>query len=898
MLRKKIIRLAKLFNGKLSRYYQINGRSPEYQILANLLTDKQADVVLAAGLRKVRTVSALSRRSGYVTEDIVRISGELAQLGFFSSWVEDGVRKYYADAFVPATMMNVLTNEVTVANHPEVAELFDRYIARMDDMFPANRAVGTGMVRVIPAAASISDKNSSDSGEDGSNSEESVVSDYDKLSYYLDNASKLCVSSCACAVARRVECEGDGTIENGLCLHLDRQAEYYIETGRGREITRNEALRLLRRTDSIGLIHTLVNTYAKGKALTICTSSYSTCLGLRGAIDKGTFVSVASNFIAERKDGCVACGKCMSSCPTNAIRMSSRFSLIDVQSILSPMRKNERNDEGVDYRERFEECDRSGTAPCMAYCRLGMPVQAFLNLTEAGEYEKAYELMLENNPFPTITSLLCVCESESHCARGRIDEAVAIKDVERFLSAKCSADHPIPSTINSAGTVYDDKIAIVGSGAAGMSCAYFLAKMGYRPVIFEKDNIPGGALSKYVPIYRIDKSIVEQEFDKLEKMGVEIRCGINVGVDITAEELKKAGFGAFMLAIGMQDGKFADASGNDAEGIYSGMEYLRMLNRNEIEIHKGDVVVVGDGIVAFSLARSIARKGGNDVFLFTKCSRDEIDMELEELLNAETEGVEVNNEWVISEVLGTAGRVSAAVFKKVIRKKGYGNESLPEYDENDIRTVECSTLIYAVNQVIDWCGLDKQFGIEIDPKKNLPVIDFRTFETSVPGVFAGGDMAEGDFGVADSIKEGRICAESIHRYLRKGQNLKIARRKGKYVPINRDSINYQSVDYSPVQRVHAEYDKRYVNRRSFFFGKVVYSDDQAKAEASRCLDCSKISYDADRCIGCGQCSAKCPTSSFGMAKRSRKDVFSDGYESNMSSLIVSRVVSSKGKGRK
>ena len=155
MLRKKIIRLAKMFNGKLSRYYQINGRSPEYRILANLLTDRQADIVLAAGLRKVRTVSALSRRSGYATEDVVRISGELAQLGFFSSWVEDGVRKYYADAFVPATMINVLTNEVTVANHPEVAELFDRYIARMDEMFPANRALGTGMVRIIPASASL-----------------------------------------------------------------------------------------------------------------------------------------------------------------------------------------------------------------------------------------------------------------------------------------------------------------------------------------------------------------------------------------------------------------------------------------------------------------------------------------------------------------------------------------------------------------------------------------------------------------------------------------------------------------------------------------------------------------------------------------------------------------------
>ena len=155
-----------------------------------------------------------------------------------------------------------------------------------------------------------------------------------------------------------------------------------------------------------------------------------------------------------------------------------------------------------------------------------------------------------------------------------MDEPVAIKDVERFLSEKCSGTYPLPNTQKIGGGTYDDRIAIIGSGVAGMSCAYFLAKKGYRPVIFEKQRIPGGALATHVPAYRIKRDVVEQEILKLERMGVEIRCGISVGEDITIDELRNAGFRAFLIAIGMQKGEIMPAVGNDADGIYTGMDYL------------------------------------------------------------------------------------------------------------------------------------------------------------------------------------------------------------------------------------------------------------------------------------------------------------------------------------
>ncbi len=925
MLRKKIIRLSKLFSGKLSRYYRINAESYEYRILSILLTEKQADVALAAGLRKERTVSVLSRKSGYTIEEVTRVANDLAELGLFSTWMDDGTRKYYMDAFFPATMINVLTNKTVVANHPELGELYDKYAAKLDDMFPDNRAVGTGMVRVLPVQDSVSidssaaavrigtqddddddesdESDGSDESAEGISDDDGIVSKYEKISFYLNKANRFCLSSCACAVARRLTCEGDGFIEDDKCLHLDRMAEYYIETCRGREISRQEAFDFIRKTDAAGYLHVLVNTYGRGRALTICTSKYSTCFGLRGAISRGTYASVASNFIAGYSESdCIACKECMKKCPTNALRMSSRFSMADIQKILSPKRRRENEAEHIDYRDSFEECDKSGTSPCISFCRLQMPVQSFLELTKAGEYEKAYGLMLENNPFPSITSLLCVCKSERNCLRFRMDEPVAIKDIERFLSEKCSGTYPLPNTQKIDGGTYDDRIAIIGSGVAGMSCAYFLAKKGYRPVIFEKQRIPGGALATHVPAYRIKRDVVEQEILKLERMGVEIRCGISVGEDITIDELRNAGFRAFLVAIGMQKGEIMPAAGNDADGIYTGMDYLRKLNMNEITTHKGAVVIVGDGIVAFSIARSIIRKSGNDVFLFTSCRREEIDMELEELLNTESEGVEIVNGWAISEVLNTDGRVSAAVFKKIVRKNPYdisrGDEEDDDddaYDDEDTRTIECATLIYAGQQKVDWCGLDKQFGVEVNPENDLPTINERTLETSAPGVFVAGEMAEGEFGAADSINEGRLAAESIHRYLRQGQNLVAGRRKGNYSPVNKDAVNYQTIDYVRVQRINADYEKKHMNRRNFSLGKKTYTEDQAKLESSRCLNCGKVAYDDGKCIGCGQCVVKCPTGAIWMEKRARRDSFSSGYDANVSAMVLSRVASSKGK---
>jgi NAD-dependent dihydropyrimidine dehydrogenase PreA subunit len=586
-LRPKVVKLCKVVGGLTGTVNKIDENAPEYYSLASILTDEECDVAIAAGLRKERTAEYLAAKVGKPVDEVRKIAERLAWIGVFriTNDPKTGKDIFFMQIFAPGIMEMLVNNQQLLAEHPEIGRAFEEYTrVRMANMAPM-MPNGYGLMRVVPIESAIKDIPD--------------VRDYDKLSYYLGKYDIFSVSPCSCRASRRTLNDGCGHLEQDMCIQMGKGAEHYIRTGRGRQVSREEVLEILKRAEDNGLMHDMPNIEEAGESSAICNCCACSCFGLRVGLLYGARDVIRSNFVAKvDEEKCVACGQCVENCPGNALKLGQKLC---TRTPLAPppdyrkMRDSMtwgKGDWNVDYREDREDVMATGTAPCKTACPAHIAVQGYLKLAAQGKYQEALALIKKENPFPAVCGRICNHRCETECTRGSVDEAVAIDEVKRFI-----ADHDlhaetryVPPMVNQIGKPYPQKIAIVGAGPAGLTCAYYLAEKGYHPTVFDRSARPGGMLMNGIPSFRLEKDVVQAEIDILKDMGVEFRCGVEVGKDITIQQLRDEGYKGFYLAIGCQGGRKVGIPGEDAEGVQAGVVFMREVclgRASRLSAHRG-----------------------------------------------------------------------------------------------------------------------------------------------------------------------------------------------------------------------------------------------------------------------------------------------------------------------
>ena len=355
-----------------------------------------------------------------------------------------------------------------------------------------------------------------------------------------------------------------------------------------------------------------------------------------------------------------------------------------------------------------------------------------------------------------------------------------------------------------------------------------------------------------MPSFRLSKDLVDAEIDMLREMGIEFRCGVEIGRDVSIADLRAQGYRAFYVSIGLSGGRSAGVPGEDAAGVESGIGFLNRVNRDHSVKLTGDVVVIGGGNVAVDVARTAQR--GTDGHITWICleGADEMPAAAEEVEDAKAEGIEVKNGWGPKEILTEDGKVTGVVFKKCTRVKNPDGRFDPQYDEETTITVPCKNVLEAIGQSAVWGDLLK--GTKAQTRRGGTIIcDPVTFQTGEPDIFAGGDINHGARFAIDAIADGKKGAESMHRFVHEGQSLTIARDLREFIELDKEDITV------PLGYDHA---KRCVpgSRKvedSFDDTRLPLTEEQVHQEADRCLGCGATTVDINRCIGCGLCTTRC-----------------------------------------
>lgn len=840
-LRPKIVKLAKMVGGIAGVMNKIEEESPEYMALECVVSDEQADVALTMGLRKPRTVEYVSKKCNKSIEETHKILMELAVIGVCKVWHEDGVELFWVNIFAPGMLEMMVNNREQLEAHPQIGKAFELYtrtrLAPMTPMLPE----GMAMMRVIPIESALV-------GVDG-------VEPWEKLSSYLDKYDTFSVSDCSCRASRRHIDEGCGHLETEMCIQMGSGAEYYIKTGRAREITREEAKEIIHNAEQLGMMHEMPHTEELGEAFAICNCCGCSCFSMRVASMFKTPDAIRSNYTAKvNPKNCVACGQCVENCPVNAIQLGQKL------CAKTPLpEKKERTardhmwsikDYNLDYRENRQNVCEEGTSPCKTACPAHIAVQGYIKLASQGKYMEALELIKKENPFPAVCGRICPHGCESECTRGEIDEPIAIDEIKKFI-----ADQELDSDkrfIPERRHEYGKKIGIVGAGPAGLSCAYYLAIDGYKVTVFEKEDKLGGMLTLGIPSFRLEKDIVEAEIDILKEMGVEFKTGVEVGKDITLDDLRKDGYEGFYLAIGAQGGRKLGLEGEDADGVITGVEFLRNVNLGKDVKLPRRAIVIGGGNVAIDVARTASRTGATDVKMFCLESREEMPALVEEIEETLEEGITIGNGWGPKRIVVENGKVTGVEFKKCTSVFNSDGRFAPEYDENDTMIVETDVVLLSIGQSIEWGSLLDGSKVELN-RNNTAKADVLTYQTAEKDVFVGGDAFTGPKFAINAIAAGKEAAISLHRFVQPGQSLTLGRDRREYHMFDKDNVVIEGFDNVPRQRIGHNPEAK----NSFKDDRVTFTEEQMKKETERCLGCGAAKVDAYMCVGCGQCTTKC-----------------------------------------
>ena len=855
--RENLLKLGSMITNRIG--LKATADDPEYWGLASVMTDEMVEVALKMGVRKPKTTEQLMKLTKMEREPLEKLLTEMAWLGIVEyNWENlDGKnpnheKLWILPLFVPGSAEFLNMRQSQIDEHPEAAAFFERMtflpLEKITPMVPPGGS-GIGM-HVIPVEKAIESENEAIGLE--------------KISYWLDKyEGKYAKSMCSCRASRQKLGEGCGDDPENWCIAVGDMADYVVETQRGEYITKEEALDIFRRAEENGFVHQITNIDGEQKIFAICNCNVNICNALRTSQLFNTPNMSRSAYVAKvESENCVACGRCVEGCPAGAVKLGQKLCTKD-GPITYPRQELPDDHEwgpekwAVDYRDRNRvNCYETGTAPCKTACPAHIAVQGYLKLAAQGKYKEALQLIKRDNPFPAVCGRICNRRCEDACTRGTIDQAVAIDEVKRFIAQQDlnAETRFVPEkVIPKVDGEFEEKIAIIGGGPAGLSCAYYLAEKGYRPTVFEKEKQPGGMLMHGIPEFRLEKDVIEAEIDVLRALGVEFHCGVEVGRDVTIPELREQGYKGFYVAIGLQSGGKLGVPGEDAEGVKAGIELMREVNLEGKKSLSGRVVVIGGGNIGADVARTALRCGAEKVSLYCLEDYDSMPMGVEDRTECEEDGIEIHAGWGQTEILAENGKCSGIRFRKCLSVRNAEGRFAPTFDDNTTEEVPCDMVLYCIGQKVDWKGLLTGTAVELNPNGTAKA-DPVTYQTAEPDLFVGGDVYTGQKFAIDAIAAGKQGAVSLHRWVQDA-TLTIGRDKREFIELDKNNLLLEEASYDNTPRQRIGYNETL--RKTFKDGRVAFTEEQVKAETARCLGCGASVVDPNKCIGCGICTTRC-----------------------------------------
>lgn len=803
---------------------EIKTSDAEYYGMAPWVTDEMAEVALTMKVHKVYKVDEiLKMNKKHTREHLVEILEELCQVGIVEYKFENdinatGEKMYALPPYIVGSGEYMGMKKSMVEKEPTAAMLFDRMafepLKGFTQFVPPG---GSGMaMHVVPVEKAIPAQSNSVSHE--------------HLSYWLNKYEIYATVPCVCRMSKEIIDEGAGEDYEDMCIAVGSMARYAVETHRGHYITYDEVMEILQRAEDQGCVHQITNLDGDQRILGICNCSPATCCAIRASQFFNCRNLSRSAYVAHvDTENCVACGKCVEVCPVGAVKLGQKLCTKDgpIQYPKAEVPDETRWPEekwNPNYRyDARTNCHDTGTAPCKTACPAHIAIQGYLKMANEGRYSEALALIKQDNPFPAICGRVCNRRCEDACMRGNIDAPVAIDAVKKYIAElDLKAETRYIPEIRSEkryGRFDDVKVAVIGAGPAGLSCAYYLALMGYYPTVFEKNKHPGGMMRYGIPEYKLGKKVINAEIEVLKELGVEIRCGVEIGKDITVEQLRKEGYKSFYVAIGAQK---AAALGIPGEELaLGGVDFLHEVAEGKKPALGKKVVVVGGGNVAIDVARTAIKLGVKDVTVVYRRTEKDMKADALEVKEAREDGVKFLFEHKPVEIVSKDGKITA--FRC------------------ECGDIGCDTVIAAIGQKIDLGGIAAE-GLALTEKGTVIAKEL-TYQTNVPDIFAGGDVQTGPKFVIDAIAAGREAAISMHRYMRPHSSLTLNRNRRDYIELDKSKVVLPLDKIKAPERQCEAYE--------------TLTEEQVRFETSRCLGCGASIVDENRCIGCGLCTTRC-----------------------------------------
>ena len=799
----------------VERVFQVYpGLTPINDYLVNLyaalMTEDDADIAVHL-TAELESAAALAKRIGRSVEEVAPVLDKLARNRAIFM-VQEKEPLYSLVSFYPGTVEGV-----AVVMDKQFAQNYVDYMESAKYTFDFMPRKG---LRVVPVQKAIE-------------AQKTKLS-YEEVERFIEEADYLAGIDCVCRTAAKALGKGCGKPIEHMCLWMGPFARYFVETGgKAKKLTKEEAMAILRKAEDAGLVHEMLCVQEDETAgRYICNCCGCCCQFLpRGG-------SLRANYMAQvDPDNCVACGACVEACQMGALKLGAAIC------------KSPADDSAATTGDRPFVAD-SGTSPCKMECPAHISVQGYIKLASQGKYTEALKLIKNDNPLPAVCGQICPHPCESACSRCEVDEAVAIDPIKRFIAERdLKAETRYIPEIKEAR---EEKVAVIGAGPAGLSCAYYLAVLGYKVTVFEKLPVPGGMLTMGIPAFRLERNVINAEIDIIRELGVAFKMGVEVGKDVTIAELRKQGYKAFFIGIGAQICRGMGLEGEDMAGVIPGLDFLRDANLGK-KIALGErVVVVGGGNVAVDVARTAVRMGAGKVDMFCLESRDEMPAWKEELEEAMEEGVTLHPSWGPKRLIGKDGKVTGIEFKQCTSVFDAAGKFAPTFNESVTQAEPVTSVLVAIGQKSDWSCLTSECSCNLTPFGAVNV-DPLTWQTDDPDIFAGGDAATGPKVVIDAIASGKQAAISIDRYVQ-GNNLKINREK-EFRAIPHENIEASSYDRIPRQQM----SKAAADTRTKDFSVVheTFTEEQVRKETERCLKCGVTIVDESKCVGCGACTVAC-----------------------------------------
>lgn len=521
-------------------------------------------------------------------------------------------------------------------------------------------------------------------------------------------------------------------------------------------------------------------------------------------------------------------------------------------------------------------------APCKAACPHHVPAQAYVRKVAKGDFKRAYELIMAKNPLQSVCAWVCNRPCEEECTSGVTGRPVPIREIKKFVIDYGRKAGWKPSIEKKA--MRNEKVAVIGSGPSGLSCAFYLALAGYKVTVFEKEPLLGGMLRYGLPSFRIGHGVLDEEIEVLRGMGIEFVTGKSLGRDFSIESLKGEGYAAIYLGIGAQQGRNLGVPGEEANGVYPAIDFLKLVHEGNAPDIGKRVVVIGGGFTAVDSARTARRLGAEEVYVAYRRTRDEMPASREEIEEAEEEGIKVMYLVAPTAIKTCNGKVAGIRIKnQVLGAKDSSGRRKPEAVDCAEFVLPCDSVILAAGQK-PCCDVVKGFMLD---KAGMVACEPSTGATSIEGVFAGGDVVNVD-SVIGAIAAGKRGAVSIDKYI-SGKDA-VLEYEPVYPAVAKEDVLRRSGYFKDVNPV----DLRIMDGKKRVEGFSVYTrlltEEEAIDEARRCLDCGcgegcglcasicsefAIHLKADdcwevnseECAACGMCYNRCPNKNIGMINK-------------------------------